>query len=104
MPRFLRWTLSAIGVLCLLAIAAVGVLFARSEQIIRKQHTISAAPFTTPLPTDSASIAEGRRVAYTRGCPACHGEGLGGRVFFEEPRVALLVAPNLTELATHHTD
>lgn len=104
MARFLRWTLWAAGVLCLLTVVAVGALFVRSEQIIRERHTIDAPEFTTPLPTDSASIAEGRRIAFTRGCPGCHGEALEGQVFFEEPWIARLVAPNLTKLVREHTD
>jgi mono/diheme cytochrome c family protein len=48
------------------------------------------------IPTDSASLARGARLVTLLGCPGCHGPDLGGKVFFDEPGVARLVAPNLT--------
>jgi mono/diheme cytochrome c family protein len=40
-----------------------------------------------------------------RGCfGGCHGERLEGQVFFDQPRVARLVAPNLTAAAARWTD
>jgi cytochrome c553 len=31
-----------------------------------------------------------------RGCNECHGENLGGKIFLEDPSLAMLTAPNLT--------
>ena len=57
-------------------------------------------PFTTPIPTDQASIEHGRYIARTRGCFGCHGQNLEGKDFGEQwdwPKRA--VAPNLAAYA-----
>ena len=47
------------------------------------------------IPTDPASIIEGRRLATVRGCVGgCHGKEAEGVVMFDEPMIARLVAPN----------
>ena len=55
-------------------------------------------------PTDAAAIAEGGRLARILGCHDCHGEHLEGRLFFSEPHVADLVAPNLSRLVPSYSD
>jgi mono/diheme cytochrome c family protein len=47
----------------------------------------------------------GERLARVRGCfGGCHGERFEGQVFFDEPGVARLVAPNLTQAAARWSD
>ncbi|HVT38573.1 MAG TPA: c-type cytochrome [Gemmatimonadaceae bacterium] len=49
------------------------------------------------VPTDSESIAEGKRLAQLRGCSGgCHGTVTEGHVFFDDFLLGRLVAPNLT--------
>jgi mono/diheme cytochrome c family protein len=82
-------------------LAAAGVCV-QSQRILRKTYDVPLTPVV--VPADSASIAEGARLAATRGCPACHGDRLEGRVFFAQRWVARVVAPNLTRAAREQSD
>jgi len=97
--RYLGYTLGALAALLLVAI---GVVYAMSERIIAR--TYDAPAERVMVPTDSASIAEGERLARVRGCPGCHGDRLQGNVFFDEPGVARLTAGNLTRAARRYSD
>ncbi len=104
MTRVRRWIGITAGLVVLAVLLAAGVGYAMSERLLRERHTVDAPPFTLVLPTDSASLVEGERIARTRGCQGCHGEDLGGKVFFSEPNVADLIAPNLTALIPQRSD
>jgi cytochrome c553 len=99
--RVLGYAVAGIGGLALLG---AGGIYARSEMIVRERFVVDAPPFAHELPTDSASLAEGERIARIRGCMGCHGEGVTGRVFFSEAGVAHLPAPNLTAVVRQRTD
>jgi len=99
--RHLLW----IPVALVIAFAAVaGWTWQRSEA-----HLTSfpdPPPFTTPIPTDAASIAHGRHLALTRGCVSCHsskGELLDGDPFNDLPGGGRAIAPNLPALARAHS-
>lgn len=106
MRRVLRWLGFAAAGVVGLAIVALVALYGLSERAIRRAYPAPSTPaFATPLPTDPASLAEGRRLALTRGCyDGCHGHGFAGSVFFDEPGVARLVAPDLTASARRYSD
>ncbi len=99
--RFLLWIPVA---LVTLAAGLAGWVWWRSEA-----HLTSfpdPPPFTTPIPTDAASIAHGRHIALTRGCVSCHsskGELLDGDVFHPLPGGGQAVAPGLPALARTHS-
>ena len=99
----LHYSLRAFTVLLsLLALGFVGV-YTASELRLRRYQAPEA--FTTPIPSDSASLARGRHVTRTRGCFGCHGQSLEGQVFEEEwPWVKRAVAPNLAQHARAHDD
>ena len=99
MKRFLKWT--AIGLGSLIAIALL-VIYGGSEYLLRRGYDVAATP--VPVPTDSASIARGQHIALTRGCTGCHGQNLEGKVFFDGPMIARLIAPNLTRVAREYSD
>jgi mono/diheme cytochrome c family protein len=103
MSRLLRWAavvVAGLGGLVLLAVASV---YVASEVVLRRTYEVPLEAIA--VPTDSASIAEGRRLATIRGCyDGCHGTGLDGTEFWDEPWIARLVAPNLTQVATRHSD
>jgi mono/diheme cytochrome c family protein len=48
------------------------------------------------IPTDAASIARGARLARTRGCIECHGEGGQGKVYVQAMPVMELRPSNIT--------
>lgn len=104
MPRLLRWLRNTVIAVLALALVAVGAVYALSSRQIARAARAEIPPFTTPLPTDSASLAEGERIAFTRGCQGCHGAQLQGEVFFSEPGIATLIASNLTRVARESSD
>jgi mono/diheme cytochrome c family protein len=81
-------------------LAAAGV-YVRSLLVLRRTYDVPLVPIA--IPDDSSAVAEGARLAATRGCPDCHGSRLEGRVFFEERGVARLVAPNLTRAVREYS-
>ncbi|MEZ4457689.1 MAG: c-type cytochrome [Gemmatimonadales bacterium] len=99
-PRWLRWLLGSLTILVLLSVL---VLYAGSELVRRR--TFEAPLVSIALPTDSAGIATGERLARVRGClGGCHGNTVEGKVFYDEPGVARLVAPSLTAAVDRYSD
>lgn len=99
--RHLLW----IPVALLVAVAAVsGWTWQRSEAHLTSFR--DPPPFTTPIPTDAASIAHGRHLALTRGCVSCHSskdELLDGDPFYDLPGGGHAIAPGLPKLARTHS-
>jgi len=95
MKRMLRWIGIALGSLVALVIVTYAVVYALSERTLRRLYEIPTVTLT--IPTDAASIGEGRRLATVHGCfSGCHGRGAEGDVLFDEPVIARILAPNLT--------
>lgn len=99
LPRWLRLTL--LGIVGVVA-AAIIALYGGSEYMLRRRHPLAGKALT--LPTDSASLALGQHLVELRGCFGCHGDGGKGGVFFDEPNIAKIVAPNLTKAFATYTD
>ncbi|MEE8296095.1 MAG: c-type cytochrome [Sphingomonadales bacterium] len=85
--QILKW-----GGLTILALV-LGI-FGYSEYLIKSGP--DPVPVTLTLPTDAISLAEGERLAQTRGCTGCHSKDIAGQIFFDEPIFARVVTPNLT--------
>ena len=103
MRRLLRWAVWSFAALLLLALLAVAAVYLASERILRRTYPVGLTAIT--LPNDSTALVEGGRLARVRGCfGGCHGERFEGKVFFDEPGVARLVAPNLTQAAARWSD
>jgi cytochrome c553 len=101
--RLLRWTAIALGALLALGIVALGVVYVLSERILRHTYEVPAAAVS--IPTDPAAITEGRRLATIHGCFGdCHGRHGEGRLMFDQPMIARIVAPNLTSAVRRYTD
>ena len=107
MKTFAKWALRIVGGLALLVMLALAAVYLLSERVLEREYAVEAERIT--VPTDSASVAEGRRLAAIRGCyDGCHGEGTEGGVFFGPPGVqgllmGRLVAPDLGRLAREWT-
>jgi mono/diheme cytochrome c family protein len=84
--------LRATGVVVVAGLAFVAWVWFASEAHLKS--FARPAPFTTPVPTDAASIARGDHLVKTRGCRGCHGDDLQG-----QPMWGYAVAPNLAQLA-----
>lgn len=99
MKRVLRWT--AIGLVSILVLAFL-VVYGVSEYRLRQTFDVAATPII--IPADFASRAHGQQIYATRGCEGCHGEGMKGKVFFDEKNIARLVAPNVPKVIRGYTD
>jgi hypothetical protein len=102
MRRF-RWVAWSLAGSVLVALLLAGGVYLGSGRILRRTYAVGLMAVT--LPRNSAALVEGERLARVRGCfGGCHGERFEGSVFFDEPGVARLVAPNLTEAAARWSD
>jgi len=103
MTRALRWTGIAVGSLLGLAVLGYAIVYALSERVLR--HTYPTPVIALNVPTDPQSIQEGRRLATIHGCVHdCHGKEMEGRVMFDDPKIAHIVAPNLTAAVHRYSD
>ena len=103
MKRLLRWFGMTLGCLAGLVITAYAVLYVLSERVLRHTYEIPAVAIS--IPTDAASIIEGRRLATIHGCfGGCHGKQAEGVVMLDDPMLARLVAPNLTAAVRKYSD
>lgn len=94
-----------IAVVSLVGLAVIGyaLVYGLSERILRRTYEAPAVALT--IPTDPDSIREGRRLATIRGCfNDCHGKEAEGRVLFDDPKIARIVAPNLTAAVRKYSD
>jgi Cytochrome c len=89
-----RWTLRIAAGLAGVGLVLIGLVYGISTR--RMSRTWHVDPDPVRVPNDSAAIVRGEHIAIIRGCPSCHGGGLRGRVFFDEPIFGRLYAPNLT--------
>ena len=99
MKRFLKW--AAVTIVSIVVLAALAI-YGLSEYQLNRRFDIAVAPVT--IPNDSAALARGRHVFLTRGCEGCHGPGVSGKVFFDDPKIARLIAPNVPRAIKTYTD
>lgn len=93
--KILKWVGITLGTLAALLLIFVAVTYFITERHFNETYQINAE--TVEVSADSSVIAHGKHVATIRGCVECHGEGLGGQVFIDDPAVGLLIATNLTD-------
>jgi len=94
MPKLLRVLAIAVGAILGAFVIAVLVLSVVGGRKIEHRFVVPAeAPV---LPTDSADLAEGERLATVLGCDHCHGANLAGTLLIDAPVFAVLPATNLT--------
>jgi mono/diheme cytochrome c family protein len=78
-------------------------LYGASERVVRRTYDVPLSAIT--LPDDPAELLEGQRLARLRGCVGgCHGQGVEGGLFYDEPKIARIVAPNLTDVVRDYSD
>lgn len=83
-----------LAALVALVVVLAVVVYAASNAKLKKAHEVAARP--VPVPTDAAAIAQGRHLAETRGCMACHGPDLAGATVFDNPAMGRVDGSNLT--------
>lgn len=83
--------------IALLILLAFAIVYSWSTIILNK--TFSVPLTTVQIPQDPESIVEGDRLVHIEHCGDCHGAQLTGAIFKDvDPKIATLVAPNLTEI------
>jgi mono/diheme cytochrome c family protein len=98
--RILRGVAIVTAIAAGLMLAAGGYVYVASERVIHRKYVV---PLTeVAVPSDSAAVAEGRRLAAIRGCFGCHGKALQGEVFRDDAS-GRAVAPNLTRVAHEYS-
>jgi cytochrome c553 len=102
MNRVLRWFGIIVGVLLGVLLLAVLGIFIQSSRLLNRTHEIPLTDFVAP--SGDSIVRVGARLGTVRGCNGCHEADLGGGEYFNEPRIAVLAAPNLTALASTYTD
>lgn len=93
-----------VGVLALALVAGAGVWWIENRADHIRLATIDIPLEDIVVPDDSASLVEGERIAWLRGCHGCHADSMQGRIFADEPRMMRLVTPNIPETITRYTD
>lgn len=97
--RILKWLGIVLGsLIAILLIAALGIFIA-SESMLNQKFDVADTAVDLTIPTDSASVERGEYLVSTHFCTDCHGADLGGGIVIDEPNIATLYAPNLTEIA-----
>lgn len=103
MRTALKWLGRGALALILLLLVSAGVVYALSERLLNQTYEVEVEPIA--IPTDSASIAEGERLARIRGCyGGCHGDVAEGGVFFDDPMLGTITAPDLTRAVRTQSD
>ena len=96
--RLIKWLLMGIG--GVVAVALLGVAGIYVFIGIELDRTFEVSGTIIDVPDDSASIAEGERLARLRGCNGgCHGDTVNGGVFFDLPDGTRVVVPDLGRTA-----
>lgn len=95
MPRLLRYLLLfAIAAFALLVLAAT-LVRGEIEERLDSRYQVTVDPVS--VPTDPASIARGEHLVSTVFfCQECHGDDLGGKLYFDDPLSGQVSAKNLT--------
>jgi mono/diheme cytochrome c family protein len=100
MRNILRIAGYALGGLALLALLAALGIYLVSQRAL----SASTSPRPEALAASSTSASEAHRRMITLGCADCHGEGLRGDKFIDDPKLGTIWAPNLTEVAARASD
>jgi cytochrome c553 len=102
MKTVLKWLGIVAGTLVAIVLVAVLYVFVASERVVARIYDVGLTGFTAAH--DAEAVRRGERLAKISGCTGCHGAELQGTVMFDEPNIARVNAPNLTQLARQYSD
>lgn len=95
MRTIFKWLGIIVGGLLVVAIIAVGVLYAVGRGKLNKQFDVQVEMI--PIPDDAAAVTRGEHlVTAVAPCIGCHGPDLGGEEFINDPSIGLIYSANLT--------
>ncbi len=103
MKKFFKWLGFVVAGFVVVVLIAIGYVYFASEREFARQYN-AAEILSVPLPTDSAEIEEGHRMAHITGCTHCHGDNLAGGSPIDIPPLARFVPPNITSTLPEMSD
>ncbi len=92
MKKIFKWAGILIGSLLLIGSLAAFIVVNRVNGKLSKKWEISVEKIY--IPSDSTSIEWGKYWSYD--CQVCHGPSLGGKMFFDDPKIGRIFSSNLT--------
>lgn len=99
--KAVRYVSYGLGALAALALVAVVAIYGLSEKALGAR--VAPRPSQLAAPT-AAQLADAPRQLKISGCTGCHAEGMRGQLFFDEPGLAKIYAPNVALLARSMSD
>lgn len=103
MRHLVVWLGIILGSIFALAVLAILIAWIGGGLVAGRSYDIP--PSTFAANSETADIAEGRRIALTLGCyDGCHGDGLGGSVFYDDLWIGTFIAPDLTRTFAELSD
>ncbi|WP_295121876.1 cytochrome c [uncultured Chitinophaga sp.] len=93
--KILKWTGISIASLIVVILIAWVVFYIKVTNRQNKVYNVTVHKVN--IPTDSASVAAGKRVFDMKGCGGCHGANLEGHTELDDPMIGRFSGPNLTK-------
>lgn len=94
LKRVFKWLAIVLAALVGMVILTFGAAYINTEQRAARIYNVPLLDIT--LPQDEAAIERGRHFAAIRGCTSCHGDDLGGKLFFDVGPIGTIYSSNLT--------
>ena len=94
MGKWVKRAALALGVLLVLAAAAVAIGLQLAQRKMARQVAVNVLPVA--LPTEPAALERGKYLYASRGCTDCHGANGTGRVFVDNGKDLRIKGPNIT--------
>lgn len=98
----MRWVVRGLVGLAALVVLVLATVYGGSEWLLRRAHAVPAE--SVAVPSDTASIAEGARIARVANCRDCHGRDGEGKLLFEAPGLGRVAPPPLAKVAATMSD
>ncbi|HMC99637.1 MAG TPA: hypothetical protein VKH37_05775, partial [Ferruginibacter sp.] len=84
MKKLIKWIAIILG--GLIGVVLIGSIILYTIGKKKLSRTYANIPVESiNIPTDSVAIARGKHISIIWGCTKCHGEGLGGLIFTNDP-------------------
>jgi mono/diheme cytochrome c family protein len=93
MKKFFKWAAISLGSLIILIVIVLGIIVISLNGRLSKTYNITTETFTAP--NDSASIANGQRLAFMH-CAGCHGDNFGGMDIINNDDIGKVSGANIT--------
>ena len=94
MRKILKWIGIVLGGLIGLFVVAFVVLYLIGSTKVNRKYEVPVE--TIAIPTGPAAAQRGEHLATILLCQRCHGDDLGGQVYFDAPGLVVIPSPNLT--------